>query len=154
VSNEIWRAVVGYEGLYEVSNLGNVRSLNYGNTGKCKLLKLCFDKYGYLQVGLCKNKKRKMCRVHRLVAITFILNLMKYPAVNHKDENKINNKVENLEWCTVEYNNAYGKHQERVNKSRKGYRHSEETKNKMRLKAIERNRKLVLEKEYELQRTI
>lgn len=137
---EVWKDIKGYEDLYQVSNLGNVKSLNYNNTGKSKLLKLCFDKYGYLQVGLCKNKKHKIYRVHRLVAITFIPNPMNYPVVNHIDEIKENNNVENLEWCTVKYNNAYGSHQININKSRAGYKHSQETKNKIRLKAIERNR--------------
>lgn len=142
MSDETWRSVVGYEGLYEVSDWGNVRSLNYNNIGKCKLLRLCFDKYGYLQVGLCKDKKRKMFRVHRLVAIAFIDNPMKYPVVNHIDENKINNKTNNLEWCTVRYNNIYGSRKENIIRARAGYRHSEETKNKIRAKAIGRKKKV------------
>ena len=117
--NEIWKDVKGYEGLYQVSNLGNIKSFHkrsYGN-----LLKLPIKK-GYFQVGLRKNGIRKYYQVHRLVAEAFIENKQNLPQVNHKDENKLNNDVNNLEWCTVSYNNCYGTRLERVyfnNKSRK-----------------------------------
>lgn len=83
-----------------------------------------------------------MCRVHRLTATAFINNPHGYPSINHIDENKTNNKAENLEWCTVAYNNAYGKHQENINRARVGYKHSEETKNKIRAKALGRRKKI------------
>lgn len=157
---EIWKDVLGYEGLYQVSNLGNVKSLNYNHTKKTKLLKLSKDTHGYYIVPLCKNKKRRNMLVHRLVAIAFIPNPNNYPCVNHKKEFEINNNaVENLEWCTIAYNNMYGTHSKRVTESRKWYRHSEETKEKIRQKAIGRKhskatrikmsntRKLIIESE-------
>ena len=108
MKKELWRPVVGFEGLYDVSNLGRVRSLNYNKTGRCKLLKLTKNGSGYLNVHLSKDGKAKIFLVHRLVAKTFIPNPNNLPFVNHKDENPLNNCVENLEWCTLEYNFAYG----------------------------------------------
>lgn len=104
---EIWKDVVGYEGLYKVSNLGRVKSMNYHRSGKEKILKT--DKSRYERVPLCKNGKETTETVHKLVAMAFIPNPYNLPQVNHKDENKLNNNVENLEWCTQSYNNAYGK---------------------------------------------
>ena len=100
---EEWRAVPGYEGLYEVSNKGNVR-----NVRRNKLLRLQKNKYGYIQVGLSKNGIRTIFQVHRLVALTFLPNPDNLPQVNHKDEDKTNNNVDNLEFCTAKYNNNYG----------------------------------------------
>ncbi len=108
---EIWKDVQGYEGLYQVSNLGKVKSFR----GSCKfgkpkelLLKPTLINSGYGVVTLYSNEKRKKFQIHRLVATAFIPNPMNLPCVNHKDENKLNNSVENLEWCTYEYNNNYG----------------------------------------------
>ena len=100
---EEWREVVGYEGLYQVSNLGQVRNK------KGKILKQQIRK-GYCDVGLYKNgiKQPKIFKVHRLVAETFIPNPNNFPVINHKDENKQNNKQDNLEWCTQQYNLTYG----------------------------------------------
>lgn len=106
--NETWRPVVGYEGLYEVSDLGNVRSLNYNGTGIIKNLKPQLLPSGYLQVSLYKKGRPKSAAVHRLVAKAFIENPSYLPVVNHKDENKTNNEACNLEWCTVKYNTNYG----------------------------------------------
>lgn len=103
--NEIWKPICGFEGLYEVSNLGRVKSLKYG---KEKILKQIKDKFGYLHVILCKNGTKKTSKVHRLVGNAFIPNPNNLPIINHKDEKKENNIVENLEWCTVKYNNTYG----------------------------------------------
>lgn len=112
--NEEWRAIKGYEGLYEVSNFGNVRSLArkvYRRFSwvmlKGKTLKPANIK-GYRKVVLCKNGKSKLCAIHRLVAEAFIPNPSNLPQVNHKDENKANNTVSNLEWCTHSYNMNYG----------------------------------------------
>jgi len=105
---EVYRDIEGYEGLYQVSNLGNVKSLNYGRTGKEKLLKLYKGNNGYLYITLYKNKKQKLSLVHRLVALTFIPNPNNLKEINHKDENPLNNMVENLEWCDRKYNNTYG----------------------------------------------
>ena len=102
---EIWKDCKGYEGSYQVSNLGRIWSIK-----RQKYLKGCEDKDGYLRVNLtAKNGKVKTERVHRLVAIAFIPNPLGLPVVNHKDENKQNNMVDNLEWCSVRYNNIYSK---------------------------------------------
>ena len=101
---------------YEVSNLGNVKSLNYNKTGKAQILKLKKNNKGYLIVGLYKNNKQKWSLVHRLVAEAFISNPDNLPQINHKDENKTNNCVENLEFCTAEYNNNYGTRIEKTSK--------------------------------------
>lgn len=99
---------------YEVSNLGNVKSLNYHSTGKAQLLKQRIHKDGYSEVKLSRNNKGKIFKVHRLVASAFILNPSNLPQINHKDENKSNNCVENLEWCTAEYNANYGTRNKRM----------------------------------------
>ena len=106
--NEIWKAVKGYEGLYEVSNLGRVKSLPRNGTVLCKkILKYSLDKCGYRQVILSKNNVRKSAKIHRLVAEAFLQNENNFPSINHKDENKQNNDVSNLEWCSHSYNNSY-----------------------------------------------
>ena len=104
---EVWKDIEGYEGLYQVSNFGNVRSLNWRNTGKAKNLFLKEHKRGYYHVELKNDEGRKAFLVHRLVASAFIENPNNYPNINHKDENKRNNSVENLEWCTCSYNVRY-----------------------------------------------
>ena len=113
---EIWKDIKGYEGLYQVSNLGQIKSLNYLRTKKQKILKLHSDKDGYLILGLRKEGKTKCVKVHRLVCETFISNPKKYGYVNHKDENKQNNNVKNLEWCSMRYNNYYGTHLTKIRK--------------------------------------
>lgn len=102
-NGEIWKDVVDFEGLYQVSNFGRVHSIKTN----CILMH-CNNKLGYARLILRKNKKNYGCQVHRLVAIAFIPNINNYPEVNHKDENPRNNKLENLEWCTKKYNNNYG----------------------------------------------
>lgn len=111
---EIFKNIIGYEGLYQISNYGNVKSLNYHNTNKSQLLKPSKNKYGYLRVTLCKNNKTKSYSIHRLVAISFIQNPNHYSIINHKDENPSNNNVENLEWCTCKYNSNYGTRNNRI----------------------------------------
>lgn len=128
---EIWKDIPEYEGLYQVSNMGNVKSLNYNHIGKEGILKLSKSKKGYLYVILCKNGKRKNFQVHRLVAQTFLKNNNNFPCVNHKDENPSNNYVDNLEFCTYLYNNNYGTKRERLSKAKKGKFHTEETKQKI-----------------------
>lgn len=100
---EEWKNIIGYEGLYEVSNKGNVR-----NVRRNKLLKLSKNRYGYIQVYLYKNGIRTGLKVHRLVAQAFIENPDNLPEVNHKNEDKIDNRVENLEFCDHKYNVNYG----------------------------------------------
>lgn len=107
---EEWKDVVGYEGLYEVSNLGRVRNKQTGKVLKPKLGK----RWGYYTINLCKDKKRSTKTIHRLVALAWIPRVDgDKDQINHINEIKTDNRVENLEWCTVEYNNAYGTHNER-----------------------------------------
>lgn len=117
---QIWKDIEGYEGLYQVSNTGKVRSLNYRHTGKTKVLKQNTKDNGYKRIGLNRNGKNKGYLVHRLVALAFIPNPNNYPIINHIDEDKTNNTVWNLEWCTYEYNNNYGTIKEKLSKAKKG----------------------------------
>ena len=114
---EIWEDIADYEGLYQVSSLGRVKSLGNYKSSKEKILKLRSDRKGYLRVDLCKEGKRKTYTVHRLVAQAFIPNLENKLEVNHKDEDKTNNKVENLEWVTRKENINHGTRNERMAKS-------------------------------------
>lgn len=125
MKEEIWRKVKGFEDYYEVSNTGKVRSIsreikrdnkgNYFQEGK--ELTLSLNNKGYCIAKLWVNGKGKKYFVHRLVAEAFIYNPNKYPVINHKDENPLNNNVENLEWCSYSYNNSYGTKPERVRKA-------------------------------------
>ena len=111
LDGEIWKDIEGYEGYYQVSNMGRVYSV------KNKMLLKQHLKQGYFECVLYKNGDRKYIQSHRLVAITFIPNPDGLPQVNHKDENKQNNCVSNLEWCTAEYNINYGSRTERATQS-------------------------------------
>lgn len=112
---EIWKDIEGYEGLYQVSNMGRVKSLTRNRRGRNnapnpiqgRILKQHIY-FGYCYISLCKNRKYKGFRVHRLVAHAFIPNPDNLPQVNHRDENKTNNCIDNLEWCDGEYNINYG----------------------------------------------
>lgn len=104
---EEWRNIEGYEGKYEVSNRGNMKSLNYNHTGKEKIMKPQKNRDGYLIIGLWKDGKAKWYLVHRLVASVFCENPHGYTEVNHLDEDKTNNCADNLEWCSRSYNNTY-----------------------------------------------
>ena len=116
---EVWKTVVidgvTYDG-YEVSNYGKVRSLNYNRTGKVQELKPCKDRNGYLTVVLCQKDKQRSFLVHRLVACTYIPNPENKPTVNHINENKEDNRVENLEWATMKEQVQHGTSLERRSK--------------------------------------
>lgn len=126
---EIWKDIIiekngvlyDYTGLYQVSNLGRVKILENKNTGKKeRLAKLAPSKNGYVQIGLNKNGEQTKFYVHRLVATMFIPNPNNLTQVNHKDENRENNYIDNLEWCTCEYNLNYGDRRKRQGESFKG----------------------------------
>ena len=102
-NKEVWRDIEGYPG-YQVSNMGRVKSLNYRRSGKEHLLVLSKNIHGYLYVGLQKNGKQKIEKVHRLVANAFIPNTENKPCVDHIDTNKENNSVTNLRWATYQEN--------------------------------------------------
>lgn len=113
---EEWKDIKGFEGLYQVSNLGRIKSLDRYvecvdscRHYKCRIMRLNKRKNGYLDICLRRQEIKTRPLVHRLVAEAFIPNPNNLPQVNHKDENKENNRVDNLEWCTIEYNNKYGK---------------------------------------------
>ena len=105
---EIWKDINGYEGLYQVSTLGNFKSLGNNQNKKEKMLKLVKNDKGYLYVHLYKKNIKTTIGAHIIVARTFIPNPNNYPEVNHKNEMKSKNEVSNLEWCTRKYNNMYG----------------------------------------------
>lgn len=107
---EIYKPIKGYD--YEVSNTGQIRNVRTG-----RILKQRLNNRGYCQVCLCKDGVQKMFTVHRLVAKAFIPNPKNLPEVNHKDECKTNNRLDNLEWCTRKYNANYGTITERVAKA-------------------------------------
>lgn len=115
MKEEFWKPVVGYEGLYEVSSLGRVRSLNRGvfQQGRVQKYKGCImsqfiGSHGYYSVRLSNHNKKKTFLVHRIAAEAFIPNTNNLPVVNHKDEDRKNNSIDNLEWCTIAYNVNYG----------------------------------------------
>ena len=107
---EIWKDIEGYEGLYQVSNLGKIKSIQYLNRvnnksyPRNKILKIIINEKGYLKVDLYKLKKKKRFRIHRLVAQAFIPNPNNFPEINHINGNKQDNSINNLEWCTHSYN--------------------------------------------------
>ena len=104
---EIWKDIPGYEGLYQASTMGRIRSLNYKRTGKVKILTQ-YTYNGYKSLNLHKGKQQKSEWVHRLVAKTWLPNPYNYPQINHKDENPSNNAVSNLEWCSPKHNANWG----------------------------------------------
>ena len=158
MEEEIWKPIKDYEGLYEVSNLGRVKSLNYRKTGKEKILKN-IECRGYLAVCLTKNGKQKLFKVHRLVAETFIPNPESKPCIDHINTIKNDNRVKNLRWVTHKENNnnpltkkKYSEnHREQTGENnpmygrtgekspRYGKQHTEETKKKMSKSVVQIN---------------
>ena len=127
-TNEVWKPIKDYEGWYEASTLGRIRSVNRSfkdksgrvRTFKGRVLKPAkVSKKGYLGVMLCRNGSQKTKKVHRLVAETFLPNPSNLPEVNHKDENVGNNCVDNLEWATTKYNCRYGTRSQRIGENNK-----------------------------------
>ena len=122
---EVWKNIAGFEGIYQVSNMGRVRSVDRYvecvdscRHYKGRIMRLNKRKNGYLDICLRRQEINIRPLIHRLVAEAFIPNPNNLPCVNHKDENKENNCVENLEWCTQEYNNSYGEgHKQRSKNS-------------------------------------
>lgn len=133
---EVWKDIDGYEGIYQVSNKGNIKTLEHKS--ECKsyisdnkivpsfskkvlenITKGYLTKNGYRQIRLCKDGTKTKFYIHRLVAKAFIDNPNNYEFVNHKDENKENNCVENLEWCTKSYNCLYSNNHMRANENTK-----------------------------------
>ena len=125
MKNEVWKDIKGYEGLYQVSSFGRVRSLTRKLINKKGVEYTVYSRYlsaginqGYKQVVLCKEGKRKTCRLGRLVAEAFIPNPLNLPQVNHINEIKTDNRAINLEWCSSKYNCNYGSHIENIQKNR------------------------------------
>ena len=112
--DEIWCDIEGYEGLYQISNKGRVKSLKWG---KERILRPMINTSGYYYITLCNDSVKKAFQLHRLVAQAFIPNLYNKPQVNHLDENKLNNSVDNLEWATAKENSNYGSRNERAGNS-------------------------------------
>lgn len=137
MNKEIWKDIEGYEGLYQVSNFGNVKSLITN-----KIIKPSPNTYGYLNLCLFKNGRKKQITVHKLVAEAFIPNIENKPTVNHEDGNKNNNCVDNLSWATYseqikhaydhnlrkkpygKCNNMYGKYGNKHHRSKKVYQYN------------------------------
>lgn len=118
---EIWKDIIidNITTNYMISNIGNVKNKK---TNIIKILQI--DKNGYYVIDLYIDKKRKNCKVHRLVAEAFILNIENKPTVNHKDENKQNNCVDNLEWATIKEQNSYGSRLQNVGHTKIGNKYS------------------------------
>lgn len=133
MKKEIWKDIKGYEGIYQVSNLGRVKrleslvvnSIGISRKIKEKILKPAKNHTGYLRVSLSYMNKKSNFSVHRLVAQAFIPNPNGFKLVNHKDEDKTNNIVDNLEWCSAKYNSNYGNRNIKVSKklSKKVYQY-------------------------------
>ena len=128
---ENWKDIKDYEGFYQVSDCGRIKSLArdiYCQNGTFhyhaeeRILVPCLNKYGYANVNLCKNGKRKNITVHRLVAESFLQNPENKSQINHKNEVKTDNVVENLEWCDAKYNANYGTRNERIIQNRRSFK--------------------------------
>lgn len=131
---EVWKDILGYEGLYQVSNWGRVKSLNYNRTGNERILKPGLGNRGYYFVNLCKNGKQKSVHIHRLVAEAFLCKIPKGLVVNHLNQNKQDNRLENLEIVTQKENLNHGTCRTRMSAAKRGKKIgplSEETKQKI-----------------------
>ena len=146
MQKEIWKDVVGYEGLYQVSNFGRVKhiscvvttSSNSVRSIKERMIKPRLQNNGYFLVDLYKNNRRKGMLLHRLVAETFIPNPLDLPCVNHKDSNRTNCRVENLEWCTVSYNEKYS-YDNNNRRDKMNWKHGKDNANSKAVHALNKN---------------
>ena len=136
---EEWKDIPNYEGYYQVSNFGRVKSLcrvihrnKVGSVTVPERILKQTDSFGYKYVSLNKKDAYKRCRVHRLVACAFIPNPYNLPQVNHKDEDTSNNRADNLEWCDQEYNQSYGTGRKRCGEKQRGKIVKESTREKLR----------------------
>lgn len=124
---EEWRDIKNFEGIYQVSNLGRIKSMTrvitYSNgvkhLTKGKVIKPILDTYGYYRITLYKNGKAYQRLWHRVVAEAFVPNPNNFSEINHKNEVRTDNRVENLEWCTKGYNNNYGNHNSNLSLSKR-----------------------------------
>ena len=123
-SQEIWKDIVGYENKYQISSWGRLRNTN-------GMMKPMIASNGYLVACLWKNNKQRKFVMHRLVAQAFLENPQNYKEINHIDEDKTNNRVENLEWCSHKYNMNYGKLKEKISKANSGKTASADTRLKL-----------------------
>lgn len=124
-TNEIWKDIPEYENLYQISSLGRVKSIqrkekykNFYRTRKEKILKPAKDRFGYLKVCLWKKGKMKNIKIHRLVAQAFLQNPDNLPQVNHRNEDKTDNRLENLEFCNSKYNCNFATRNKRIAKAK------------------------------------
>ena len=125
MKEEVWKDIQGYEGYYQISNMGRVKSVKrivWNNSRGCyvtvpeRIMKGRKDKDGYLLAHLSKDGKAKNYKIHRLVAVAFIGNPNNLPVINHKNEIKSDNRVSNLEWCSYSYNNSYNDKGKKIGK--------------------------------------
>ena len=133
---EIWKDIVGFEGMYQISNMGRVKSVERtawsGLNGGCyrtvpeRILKAMKNSNGYLYVQLCKDGINKNYTVHQLVGNAFLSNPQDYKELNHRDEDKTNNCVNNLEWCSRSYNLTYNGRAKKAGEKLRGRKQSEE----------------------------
>jgi hypothetical protein len=121
MAKERWKTIEGYGERYQISNLGNIKSLNWHNDGYEKLMVPQLDRKGYLRIILCKDKKGYPNKVHRLVAKAFVSNPNNLPQVNHINENKTDNRASNLEWVNNITNCNHGTRNKRLSLSHKGH---------------------------------
>ena len=115
---EDWKEIAGYDGKYLINKKGEVMSLQYKGTHHPRILHSHIDQYGYVRVTLCKKGKHKRYGVHRLVALAFLPNPLNLPQINHIDEDKTNNNLDNLEWCNSSYNINYGQRNQLISEKR------------------------------------